>query len=65
MTRLGCKASSRPIRSLSWRCLESPGPQRAFEEVTEELPEAWPFTKKWVIGLAGLVERDRPDPQAA
>jgi GNAT superfamily N-acetyltransferase len=31
---------------------EPPGPEEAFDEIHEDLPEGWPFTKKWVIGFA-------------
>jgi GNAT superfamily N-acetyltransferase len=31
---------------------EPPRPEEAFEEINDELPDGWPYTKKWVIGFA-------------
>ena len=31
---------------------ELPQPEDAFEEINDELPEGWSYTKKWVIGFA-------------
>ena len=30
-----------------------PHPEEAFEEIHDELPDGWPYTKKWVIGFVG------------
>jgi len=35
---------------------EPAGPNEAHQQVLGELPEGWPFTKKWVIGLASQGE---------
>lgn len=31
---------------------EPPRPDEAFEEINDDLPEGWPYTRKWVIGFA-------------
>ncbi len=31
---------------------ELPQPEDAFEEINDELPEGWSYTKKWVMGFA-------------
>ncbi len=29
---------------------EPPQPEEAFDEINDDLPDGWPYTKKWVIG---------------
>jgi hypothetical protein len=31
---------------------EPPQPEEAFQEINDELPDGWPYTKKWIIGFA-------------
>ena len=31
---------------------ELPQPEDAFDEINDELPEGWSYTKKWIIGFA-------------